>query len=73
MSHQIRPTGRDTSQGFQDRFAQNLSDISETSMKHNCEMAASPLSDVMQEKKKNVFSIRVKSFQEGGYCKFWQV
>lgn len=55
MNHQIRSTGRDTSQGFQDRFAQNLSDISEMSIKHNCEMAAFPLSDIMWEKKKMVF------------------
>lgn len=52
MNHQIRPTGRDTSQGFQDGFAQNLSDISEMSIKHNCEIAAFPLSDVMREQKK---------------------
>lgn len=35
------------SRGLRCRFVQNLSDISEMSIKHNCEMATFPVTDVM--------------------------
>lgn len=53
---------------FHYRFARNKGDYTEMQMKHNCEMTAFQLSDVMRQKKqktkKRVFSSLVKPFQE---------
>lgn len=54
--------------GFCCRFAQNLSDTLEMSIKHNCEMIEFPLSDDARQKK-HVFSSNSKR-HSGGCSKF---